>query len=184
MSHEFVCQGEVIRFRRIRRVAARYKLIHFFTLAAGCLPMVMGASVRGEDPSVLLAYSPITPWQERLNDLPLTRITSSETSSEPEVGHLGTRLAISLDAEPTNLEESRFGAMVRQEPQGNGLLSGRSLVLFKRRMPSRYSYGSWAKINSGYGQFFSGRDTLGRSRINGVGVNDPDYFYLKMTLSF
>jgi len=55
--------------------------------------------------------------------------------------------------------------------------------LFRKRLPSRFAYDSWAKLQTGYGEFFPG-DTIGRVRKNGVGIEAPHWFYLKMSLWF
>ena len=49
--------------------------------------------------------------------------------------------------------------------------------------PTRYSYHGRAGLGTGYGQFLS-TGTLGRSRTNGVGVQDADFLYLKISVRF
>ncbi len=60
---------------------------------------------------------------------------------------------------------------------------GSSLVLLTRRMPSRYSYSSWARLHTGYGQFFKG-DTMGRFMTSGAGFEEPNWLYVKMSLKW
>ena len=50
-------------------------------------------------------------------------------------------------------------------------------------MPSRYAYNSWANLQTGYGELFPG-DSIGRSRKNGVGIEDPRCLYFKMSFRF
>jgi len=59
----------------------------------------------------------------------------------------------------------------------------RSVTLFRKLRPSRYAYQAWADVGTGFGQIFSA-ETFGRSRTNGVGVQDTDWFYLKMSFKF
>lgn len=58
-----------------------------------------------------------------------------------------------------------------------------SIMFFRTRVPSRYSYESWAGVKTGYGELFHG-DYLGRSRTNGAGIQDQDWFYLKLSFRF
>ena len=57
------------------------------------------------------------------------------------------------------------------------------VVLFRRKMPSRYAYDSWANFNTGYGRVFHD-EVIGRTRSNGAGVEDPDWVYIKVTFKF
>ncbi len=56
-------------------------------------------------------------------------------------------------------------------------------VLVQTRMHSRFAYDSQAALETGYGQFFPD-DKIGRSRTSGAGIQDPDWFYLKISLRF
>jgi hypothetical protein len=59
-----------------------------------------------------------------------------------------------------------------------------SVTLFRKPMrSSRFAYHSWADFRTGWGQYFS-TETFGRSRTNGVGFNEPDFIYIKMSLRF
>jgi len=52
-----------------------------------------------------------------------------------------------------------------------------------KKVPSRFAYDSWTGVETGYGQFLAD-NALGRSRTSGAGVQDPDWFYLKMSFKF
>jgi len=56
-------------------------------------------------------------------------------------------------------------------------------VLLRKKMPSRYAYDSWADLNTGFGRFFPD-EAIARCRTSGVGVEDPDWIYVKMTFRF
>jgi hypothetical protein len=58
-----------------------------------------------------------------------------------------------------------------------------SFALLRRNMPARHNYGTYAKLQAGYGQYFPA-DTLGRSRINGAGLDEPNFAYLQVILNF
>src|SRR6266403_1814250 len=47
-----------------------------------------------------------------------------------------------------------------------------ALVVVRCKVPSRFAYHAWAKLETGYGQYL-GPDTIGRWRTNGAGVEDP-----------
>ncbi len=57
------------------------------------------------------------------------------------------------------------------------------LALMHRKMHSHFAYDCWADLGGGFGQF-SPDDRLGRSRINGAGVEVPDCLYVKMSFRF
>ena len=59
----------------------------------------------------------------------------------------------------------------------------RSILLFRRPMTSHHSNLLWTGLGTGFGQMFP-RDTFGRSRTNGVGVQDPNCFYFKLSFRF
>src|SRR5258705_134344 len=48
---------------------------------------------------------------------------------------------------------------------------------------SRYGYDSWPNVQTGFGLFFPD-EAIARCRTSGVGVEDPDWFYVKMTFKF
>ena len=58
-----------------------------------------------------------------------------------------------------------------------------SIVLFRKTMSAHYTYHRWAGFRTGYGQYFT-PDSFGRSRTNGVGLQEPDFFYLKWSVRF
>jgi hypothetical protein len=60
---------------------------------------------------------------------------------------------------------------------------GPEVSLLRFRVPSHYATPSYAGISGSYGQFFDD-DTIGRSRISGVGLRDKDWFYLKVSFAF
>jgi|SRR6266566_40105 len=99
---------------------------------------------------------------------------------------------LSLAPEPNRLplgelfhltDEWRLKSLFQNLTLPGALEHDRSITLFRKQMPSRYSYHAWAGLGTGYGQFFPS-DTFGRSRTNGVGVKDPDWLYFKMSLRF
>ncbi len=99
---------------------------------------------------------------------------------------------LSLAPEPKRLpleellrlaDDSRLKSLFQDATTHDGLEHDRSILLFRKQMPSRYSYHAWAGLGTGYGQFFPS-DTFGRSRTNGVGIKDPDWLYFKMSLRF
>ncbi len=57
------------------------------------------------------------------------------------------------------------------------------LQFLHKKVPSRFDYDSWTGVETGYGQFLAD-NALGRSRTGGAGVQDPDWFYLKMSFKF
>jgi hypothetical protein len=59
----------------------------------------------------------------------------------------------------------------------------RSLELMHVKMRSHYAYDGFANLQTGYGSFFPD-DSIGRSRTNGAGLVDTDWFYLKMNFRF
>ncbi len=58
-----------------------------------------------------------------------------------------------------------------------------TVTLFKKQRTTRRTYHAWATFGTGFGQFFSSC-AFGRSRTNGVGIEDRDFFYLKMNVQF
>ena len=68
-----------------------------------------------------------------------------------------------------------------EEPQENG--GDSTFALLRRNMPARHNYSTYAKVQTGVGQFFPG-DTVGLSRINGAGVDEPRYLYVQLCFKF
>jgi hypothetical protein len=58
-----------------------------------------------------------------------------------------------------------------------------SLGVFRKRLPSRYSAGAWLDLQSGYGDVLV-EDRVGRVQMNGAGIEDPNFFYLKLCFKF
>jgi hypothetical protein len=57
------------------------------------------------------------------------------------------------------------------------------LPLVHKKLHSRFSHDATAGLETGYGQFFSAQK-LGRLGISGAGLQDTDWFYLKVSLRF
>jgi hypothetical protein len=75
-------------------------------------------------------------------------------------------------------DERQMEMLLKTSPR-----EGREFVLLRKKMPSRYAYDSWANVKTGYGRFFPD-EAIARSRTSGVGVEDPDWIYIKMTFRF
>jgi hypothetical protein len=58
-----------------------------------------------------------------------------------------------------------------------------ALGLFRKRLSSRYSSGAWVDLRSGYGDVLV-EDRVGRVQLNGAGIQDPDFLYLKLCFRF
>ena len=58
-----------------------------------------------------------------------------------------------------------------------------TFALLQRNLPARHNYGTYAKVQMGYGKVFS-EDTVGISRINGAGLDEPRYLYLQLIFKF
>lgn len=71
---------------------------------------------------------------------------------------------------------------VLQPREKRGMTAPR-LGLMTRRLASRYQSGAWADLQSGYGDVFDD-DRVGRPRLNGAGIQDPDSLYLKLSFRF
>ena len=115
-------------------------------------------------------------------------VSATSFSAQPHFASI----TLSLAPEPYHLplgelfhltDDWRLKALFQNVTIRGGPDRDRSLMLFRKQMPSRYSYHAWAGFGTGFGQFFPS-DTFGRSRTNGVGVQDPDWLYFKMSLRF
>jgi hypothetical protein len=82
------------------------------------------------------------------------------------------------------VDEDHGAEVFSRQIEARGLLAEGSIVLFRRQMGTRFSYRSSALLHSGYGQLFTTPDTIGRSRTNGAGIDDPCFVYLKLSLAF
>jgi hypothetical protein len=94
--------------------------------------------------------------------------------------------ALGSAARPESADElsgSQRGIFSHAMEQRNGAGLDTEFMLLRAKMPSRYAYDSWAGFHSGYGQFFPD-DTIGRSRIGGVGIHNRDWFYVKLSFKF
>ena len=78
-------------------------------------------------------------------------------------------------------DDWRLDRLLPRDASQMDLKHDSSVMLFVKRMPSRYSYHVWAGVGTGYGQIFR-TDTFWRSRTNGAGIQDPDWLYLKMSV--
>jgi len=126
--------------------------------------------------------------EEQITHLETQAISASCFSAQPHFASL----TLSLAPEPYRLplgelfhltDDWRLKSLFQNATISDGVEHDRSITLFRKQMPSRYSYHAWAGLGTGYGQFFPS-DTFGRSRTNGVGVKDPDWLYFKMSFRF
>jgi len=108
----------------------------------------------------------------------------SKTDSQPEIQESPRALNLSIWADSFTFFNQRRFTTLSRSPRHSGLLYGDEIVLFRRKMPSHYNYSSWARVDSGYGQYFNGADPIGRTCTSGAGVRDLDWLYVKMTFSF
>ncbi len=90
------------------------------------------------------------------------------------------RLSLETSNGFTSEEERQFEALFKSNPRD---VANEAFVLLRKRIPSRFAYDSWAKVKPGFGQFFPD-DVVARSRTSGVGIQDPDWLYIKMSLRF
>ena len=173
--------------RIIRFLARRCCLCGVCFLASSAVLAEETAYLMPDGP--LLAYMPMAARSQ----LDRPEFAESATLSEPIPASFtvparsafATSLMLSLGEETAApIDERRFASLFRELPSQTGLFSGNSLVLFRQKLPSRYNYDRWAKVNSGYGQFFRGADPIGRSRTNGVGVQDEGWLYVKMSFTW
>lgn len=106
------------------------------------------------------------------------RTPSPMTATAPSKT-INTEMSLTLSPEFTSEEERQFEALFKNPKQQ----ASEAFVLLRRKIPSRYSYDSWANVKPGFGQFFPD-DVIGRSRTSGVGIQDPEWLYIKMSLRF
>jgi len=162
-----------------------------FGSRAGDLPELSGS---------LVAYSTVSisiPDPLPLATLP-TLPGSDPEASNSAVRESGLTRALKPEApgflnppEPAS-ESSLEKFSLTDERQLEGLLKAlprearsgsEEFVLLRKRMPSRYAYDSWANVQTGFGRFFPD-EAIARCRTSGVGVEDPDWVYVKMTFKF
>jgi hypothetical protein len=148
------------------------------------------------DPEPLLAYAIVTP----LSALPrvsmsipdevmtapqeLPEILPDEQSNITNTVQPQTlRMEISLSSDTFSFSENRHIGSFLKRSGRESRFGSESFVLLRKKLPSRYAYESSAKVNTGYGRYFPD-DAIGRSRTSGVGVEDPDWLYVKMSFRF
>ncbi len=108
----------------------------------------------------------------------------TKTDSSSEIKESPRALNLSIWADSFSLFNERHFTTLSRSPRHSGLLHGDEVVLFRRKMSSHYNYSSWARLDSGYGQYFNGADPIARTCTSGAGVRDLDWLYVKMTISF
>lgn len=161
-------------FQRSRQVSNRLSAVQRAVLAVGLVLMLAGPRLQAEEkPLYTAADSTIfelsTPLKNRwsMTSLLLGPISESETK-----------------AAATLWPEDKFNCeIVARAVPRRQILVERSLQLMHVKMRSHYTYDGWANLQTGYGSFFPD-DSIGRSRTNGAGLVDTDWFYLKMNFKF
>jgi len=134
----------------------------------------------------LLAYATVSVrpgFEEFAGKAGFTEVIS-KTDPAVDIQESPRALNISIWSDSFSFFNERRFTTLSRSPRHNGLLNGDEIVLFRRRMSSHYNYSSWARLDSGYGQYFNGADPIGRTCTSGAGVRDLDWLYLKMTVSF
>ena len=159
-------------------------------VVAGCLLLAARAfDANAAEPAyTLLAYNSVSAI---FNPLTMDRRAPAEptpAASVNEASRFSTELSLSsaetvLDQASAADPDERYVAELTRSGR-EGLFGPGSLMLLQTRLPTRFSYRSWAGLHSGYGQIFSSPDTIGRSRVNGAGVDDPACLYLKVSFNF
>ena len=105
---------------------------------------------------------------------PLTSLqTEVDEFDSPSAELIGLKYSLKSPVNPKSIN-----ATVAIRSRGES-----SMVLFHRKLPSRYNYNSFAALQTGYGQLFPA-SCLGQCRTDGVGPEDLGFFYLKMCLRF
>src|SRR5260370_41243976 len=113
--------------------------------------------------SPLLAHAPVSPAQLSLSPAPNPSLPSLDEPVQIAYGR-------------------RVQAIFRSSAQKSSVDD--DLVLYRTKVPTRFTYESWAKIETGYGQYLAGEDKIGRWRTSGAGIEDPDWVYLKLSFKF
>jgi hypothetical protein len=115
---------------------------------------------------------------------PLTQAGDSSSEAEASSTEFRNSLRrITADSFSISSEDRRF-AYLSRTTRGTGLFAGDEVVLFHKKLVSHFNYNSYARLDSGYGQWYNGPDPIGRTRTSGVGVRDPDWIYVKMSFFF
>jgi hypothetical protein len=143
-------------------------------LATGLVLALDGSRSQAEERAMFTQADPTifelsTPLKNRwsMTSLLLGPVTESET-----------RAATTLWPEDKFTCEIIARATPRRQ-----ILVERSLQLMQVKMHSHYAYDGMANLQTGFGSFFPD-DSIGRSRTNGAGLVDTDWFYLKMSFKF
>jgi hypothetical protein len=134
----------------------------------------------------LLAYATVSvrPVLEEFPSNAGSVETTGGPDMQPEPAEVRQPLNRTITADSFTFTIERRFAKLSRASRHNSILEGDEVVLFRKKMTSHYNYPSWARLDSGYGQWFNGADPIGRTRTGGVGVRDPDWLYVKMTFSF
>ena len=136
----------------------------------------------------LLAYNSVSSIFNPLavKHLPPAEVKATVSLPEPARFQASMTLASDESAFDEDAEAQSGERYFAEVTRGgrDGVFGSGSVMLLRTRLPTRFSYASWAGLHSGYGQIFSSPDTIGRSRINGAGLNDPACLYLKMSFNF
>jgi len=98
--------------------------------------------------------------------------------------HAPERTGFRIREQVIHLFDTEENYLAYQQEVGQQNLDGdRSFTVFRKCRSSRRSYQAWTDFGAGFGRIFAA-ETFGRSRTNGVGVEDPDCFYFKMSFKF
>ena len=132
----------------------------------------------------LLAYATVSVRSGLEEFAPKSTGFSSAAASETEASNSPHSLYRTITADTFSFDAERRLSTISRTPHRYGLLDGAEIVLFRQRMSSHYNYPSWARVDSGYGQWFNGADPIGRTRTSGAGVRDNSWIYVKMSIGF
>jgi hypothetical protein len=76
--------------------------------------------------------------------------------------------------------ERQTSSLLRWQTEPGDLAFPSSLLVAPPKIDSRFSYLSWAALHTGVGEYFLS-DTLPRLRTNGAGIQNPRWFFLKLS---
>jgi len=140
--------------------------------AASVLLAAFGSAFGAESPMLLL---------EAASPAPVLAYTSLSTA--PAMASLW------LSASPTTTESlldwraqerQSSSSLLRWQTEPSDLKFRDSLLVGQPKIDSRLSYLAWAAVHTGVGEYFLS-DTFPRLRSNGVGVQNPRWFFVKMS---
>ena len=116
---------------------------------------------------------------------PLLALTPSLLQSAPLTLRRAPTAKNASLAEPLSplLQKRAASSLIRTSLRSRDISSDSSVMLLSKKMKSRHAYKSRAGLYSGYGQFFPG-DTIARTGTCGAGIDDPDWFYVKVSVQF